>query len=280
MPCKHILFQRYSDTLLDAGRSPDRREPNASQQKAIAAVLDGFSERDRGKLIMACGSGKTFTALRITEALLRNNKHPMALFAAPSIALVGQARREWLTHCVKPLSTIVVCSSKAEGRPVSPEEAADISAHELSCAVTTDPGEIARFMQDRTRGSAVFCTYQSLARVAEAQRDFQAPEFDLAIADEAHRTTGEFDRTAKGRETDWRLFLDSDRLAAKKRLYMTATPRIYSTGSKKQAAAHGVNVVDMNSPEYGPDISRAFFPRRCESRVAVRLQGDSAGNQQ
>ena len=275
MPCKHILFQRYSDTLLDAGESPDRREPNSPQQKAIAAVLDGFSEHDRGKLIMACGSGKTFTALRITEALLRNNKHPTVLFAAPSIALVGQARREWLTHCVKPLSTIVVCSSKAEGRPVSPDEAADISAHELSCTVTTGPDEIARFMQDRTRGSAVFCTYQSLARITEAQRDFQAPEFDLAIADEAHRTTGEFDKSAKGRETDWRLFLDSDRLGAKKRLYMTATPRIYTARSKKQAAAHGVNVVDMNSPEYGPTFHELSFRDAvnhgllCDYRVIV-----------
>ena len=276
MPCKHILFQRYSDTLLDAGQSPVRREPNAPQQKAIAAVLDGFGEHNRGKLIMACGSGKTFTALRIAEALLRNNKHPMVLFAAPSIALVGQARREWLTHCVKPLSTIVVCSSKAEGRPVSPEEAADISAHELSCTVTTAPDEIARFMKERTRGSAVFCTYQSLARVAEAQRDLQAPEFDLAIADEAHRTTGEFDRMAKGREeTDWRLFLNNGQLGAKRRLYMTATPRIYTTGSKRQAATHGVNVVDMNSPEYGPTFHELSFRDAvdhgllCDYRVIV-----------
>lgn len=278
MPCKHILFQRYSDTLLDAGRSPDRREPNAPQQKAIAAVLDGFGEHNkhnRGKLIMACGSGKTFTALRIAEALLRNNKHPMALFAAPSIALVGQARREWLTHCVKPLSTIVVCSSKAEGRPVSPDEAADISAHELSCRVTTDPAVIAEFMRTPNR-RAVFCTYQSLARVAEAQANHQAPGFDLAIADEAHRTTGAFDMTAKGREeTDWRLFLNSDQLSAKRRLYMTATPRIYTAGSKKQAAAHGVNVVDMNSPEYGPTFHELSFRDAvdhgllCDYRVIV-----------
>lgn len=274
-PCKHILFQGYSNTPLDVGRSPDRREPNAPQQKAIAAVLDGFAEHKRGKLIMACGSGKTFTALRIAESLLAETDLPLMLFAAPSIALVGQARREWLSHCVNPLSTIVVCSSKAEGRPVSRDEAADISAHELSCTVTTEPGKIAGFMRDRTRGSAVFCTYQSLARVAEAQREHQAPEFDLAIADEAHRTTGAFDRTAKSRETDWRLFLDGDRLGAARRLYMTATPRIYTVESKNQAAKHGVNVVDMNSPKYGKTFHELSFRDAvnhsllCDYRVIV-----------
>ena len=275
MPCKHILFQRYSNILLDAGKSPDRREPNGSQCKAIDAVCAGFAEHDRGKLVMACGSGKTFTSLRIAEALLPEEEHPIVLFAAPSIALVGQARREWLTHCVDPLSTIVVCSSKAEGRPVSRDEAADISAHELSCRVTTDPLEIAEFMRVPKR-RAVFCTYQSLQRVSKAQASYQAPAFDLAIADEAHRTTGAFDKTAKGRETDWRLFLDGNRLAAKRRLYMTATPRVYSSGSKDAAAKRGVNVVDMSDDaEYGRTFHELSFREAvkhgllCDYRVIV-----------
>ena len=275
MPCKHILFQRYSNILLDVGKSPDRREPNGPQRKAIDAVCAGFAEHDRGKLVMACGSGKTFTSLRIAETLLSEGGHPTVLFAAPSIALVGQARREWLTHCVDPLSTIVVCSSKAEGRPVSRDEAADISAHELSCRVTTDPSEIAEFMRVPKR-CAVFCTYQSLARVAEAQAHHQAPAFDLAIADEAHRTTGAFDKTAKGRETDWRLFLDGERLAAKRRLHMTATPRVYSSDSKAAAAKRGVNVVDMSDDaEYGRTFHELSFREAvkhgllCDYRVIV-----------
>lgn len=274
-PCKHILFQHYSKTPLNVRQSPDRRKLTDSQRNAVEAVQDGFAQKDRGKLIMACGSGKTFTALRIAESLLAEVDQPLMLFAAPSIALVGQARREWLSHCVNPLSTIVVCSSKIEGRPISRDEAADISVHELSCMVTTEPGEIARFMLERTRGSAVFCTYQSLARVAEAQREYEAPKFDFAIADEAHRTTGAFDRTAKGRETDWQLFLDDDRLGARRRLYMTATPRIYTVASKEQAAKHGVNVVDMNSPEYGQTFYELSFREAvdcgllCDYRVIV-----------
>ena len=280
-PCKAILFQKYSNTPLDAGRSPDRRDPNGPQRKAIEAVLAGFAEHDRGKpahdrgkLVMACGSGKTFTALRIAEALLPDGK-ALVLFAAPSIALVGQARREWLTHCVDPLSTIVVCSSKAEGRPVSKDEAADISAHELSCRVTTDPAEIAEFMRLPKR-RAVFCTYQSLARVADAQAKQKAPRFDLAIADEAHRTTGAFDKTAKGGETDWRLFLDGERLSAERRLYMTATPRVYTAKSKKDAASkRGVNVVDMDDEPYGKTFHELSFREAvkhgllCDYRVVV-----------
>ena len=271
-PTKFILFQAYSDRVLDAGASPDRREPNAPQRKAIDAVLAGFENKNRGKLVMACGSGKTFTALRVAEAL----KSTLTLFAAPSIALVGQARREWLTHCDDPLSTIVVCSSKAEGRPVSKDDAADISAHELSCKVTTDPAEIAEFMRQRQR-RAVFCTYQSLAKVAEAQAKHNAPRFDLAIADEAHRTTGAFDKTAKGRETDWRLFLD-DRLAARRRLHMTATPRVYTQGAKAAARKRGVDVVDMDMESkdaYGPTFHELSFREAvkhgllCDYRVIV-----------
>lgn len=278
--CKHILFNAYADVPLDAGKSPDRREPNAPQRAAIEAAVAGFAEHDRGKLVMACGSGKTFTSLRIAEALHPDGA-PVMLFAAPSIALVGQARREWLTHCDDPISTIVVCSSKAEGRPVSKDEAADISAHELSCKVTTDAAEIAEFMREgaqvRTpkRRRAVFCTYQSLARVAEAQAKHGAPSFDLAIADEAHRTTGAFDKTAKGRETDWQLFLDGERLNAKRRLHMTATPRVYSPTAKSAAAKRGVDVVDMSGAAYGPTFHELSFREAvkhgllCDYRVIV-----------
>lgn len=275
-PCKHILFRRYSDTPMDVGDSPHRREPNHLQRRAINSVLAGFageSAQDRGKLVMACGTGKTFTSLRIAEELHPPGDYPHFLFAAPSIALVGQARREWLRHCDEPISTLVVCSSVAEGR--SREDAVDISAHELACPVTTDAAEIAAFLNGKPKTRAVFCTYSSLHRVAVAQSQHDAPAFDLAIADEAHRTTGEFDKTGKGAKTDWRLFHDGERLRAKRRLYMTATPRVYSPESIAKARQHGVNVVGMNSPEYGPTFHTLSFREAvkadllCDYRVIV-----------
>ncbi len=274
-PCRHILFQRYADTRLDVGESPHRREAMPLQQRAIESVVAGFAgdnPQDRGKLVMACGTGKTFTALRIAEAL-----HPADnvrfLFAAPSIALVGQARREWLRHCDEPMSTLVVCSSKAQGR--SREDAADVSAHELACPVTTDAAEIAAFLKRRGKRQAVFCTYQSLGRVSDAQTEHRAPAFDLAVADEAHRTTGEFDKTGEGRKIDWRLIHDGERLNAKRRLYMTATPRVYTPESVETARKHGVAVVGMNSPEYGPTFHTLSFRDAvgngvlCDYRVIV-----------
>lgn len=275
-PCKHILFRRYSDTPLDVGDSPHRREPNHLQRRAINSVLAGFageSAQDRGKLVMACGTGKTFTSLRIAEELHPPGENPHLLFAAPSIALVGQARREWLRHCDEPISTLVVCSSKAEGR--SRDDAADISVYELACPVTTDAAEIAAFLDSKPKTRAVFCTYQSLHRVADAQSQHGAPPFDLAIADEAHRTTGAFDKTGKGAKINWRLFHDGERLQAKRRLYMTATPRVYTPESIAKASQHGVNVVGMNSPEYGPTFHTLSFRDAvkadllCDYRVIV-----------
>lgn len=280
--CKHINVFRYQDVSLSPLESPDKRHPNLLQQAAIRKVLEGLSGEnasDRGKLIMACGSGKTFTALRIAEDMHRPDTKPLFLFAAPSIALVGQARREWVTHTRsdQPMSTIVVCSSSVEGRAPSADAATDLSAHELACCVTTDPVKIAAFMQQDNRQKAVFSTYQSLHRVVVAQSEHGAPNFDLAIADEAHRTTGAFDPPKKlGPRTDWRLFLDEGSLRADKRLFMTATPRIYTSESKDAARKkQGVCVVDMNDPAYGVTLHRLSFREAvqnellCDYRVIV-----------
>ena len=127
----------------------------------------------------ACGTGKTFTALRITERM-----GGRVLFLAPSVTLVSQARREWLRHASRPMRALVVCSDGTAGR----SESDDMSVSEMSCRVTTDPTKIADALAGGA--NAVFCTYQSLERVSEAQQQYGAPEFDLIVADEAHRTTG------------------------------------------------------------------------------------------
>lgn len=278
--CKHVNVFRYRDSPLSPTTSPDKRTPNLLQQEAIRNVLDGLAgpdAPDKGKLIMACGSGKTFTALRVAEGMRPAEAKPLFLFAAPSIALVGQARREWLTHCDQPMSTLVVCSSSAEGRAPSRNAATDLSAHELTCRVTTQSTEIADFMKRAGRQKAVFCTYQSLHRVAIAQAEHDAPDFDLAIADEAHRTTGAFDQSERsGPRVDWRLFLDEQTLRADKRLFMTATPRIYTSASKDSAKnKKNVNVVDMSDPAYGATLHRLSFRDAvqnellCDYRVIV-----------
>ena len=241
------------------------RHPKPLQRQAIDAAYDGLAAQgnDRGKLVMACGTGKTFTALRLSERIVPDDGR--VLFAAPTIALVSQARREWLTHRARPMSALVVCSdSTAGGRG----EGSEIGADDLVCDVVSEPSAIASRLQAPSGGvKAVFCTYHSLGRVCEAQALHGAPAFDLAIADEAHRTTGIVrDDIGGEREVDFQAFHDDDRLRASKRLYMTATQRIYSEHSvqatKRAAEKRGLayDVVDMSDEQvYGPMLHHVKF---------------------
>ncbi len=245
------------------------RHPKPLQRQAIDAACDGLAAQgnDRGKLVMACGTGKTFTALRLSERMVPDDGR--VLFAAPTIALVSQARREWLTHRARPMSALVVCSdSTAGGRG----ERYEIGADDLVCDVVSEPSAIARRLQAPAGGvKAVFCTYHSLRRVCEAQALHGAPAFDLAIADEAHRTTGVVrgDVAGRGRNgdrVDFQAFHDDARLRAAKRLYMTATQRIYSETSvratRRAAEKRGLacDVVDMSDVHvYGPLLHHVKF---------------------
>ena len=278
-PVRRIDFSRYHYVVIPGGYSHrtagpggySRRTPEATaprpvqepwtlQHEAIEDVVNGLGAQghDRGRLIMACGTGKTFTSLRIAERIVPDGG--AILFAAPSIALVDNARREWLRHSTRPLSSLVVCSDRTAGG--RGEE--DMRISELECPVTTDPREIADTLggEGATTNSqtrVVFSTYQSLDRVIAAQAERAAPAFDLAIADEAHRTTGaiHLDRPSK---VDFQAFHDAKRLVATKRLYMTATPRLYSQRSKDSLKGRGIEVVDMaDQATYGPELHRLKF---------------------
>ena len=250
---RRIDFLDYLDrTILELGRPAVRREPKPLQRQAIEAVLDGLQTQgnDRGKLVMACGTGKTFTSLRIAERLVPDNGR--ILFAAPTISLVSQARREWLTHTDRPMSALVVCSdSTAGGRGERHEAGPD----DLVCPVLTDPSKVAAHLAGDSGVKAVFCTYQSLYVVVRAQHEHGGPGFDLAVADEAHRTTG---IDVADRKVNFQHF--HHRLAADRRIYMTATERIYKARSKSKAKKKGLDVVDMSDLDtYGPLLHKLKF---------------------
>ncbi len=250
---RRIDFRNYHDRLINDKLERPVREPWALQREAIENVLAGLDHHDRGRLIMACGTGKTFTALRIAESFVPDGE--AILFLAPTIALVSQARREWLTHTTRKLSSLVVCSDPyAGGR----NEQEDIRISELECPVVSKPGEIAAKLQAARYTQVVFCTYQSLMRVVEAQKEHALPPFALTIADEAHRTTGVLNR--KREKVDFQLVHDAERLLSSKRLYMTATPRIYTRKSKSRLAKREIEVVDMSEEgTYGPQFHRLRF---------------------
>ena len=227
------------------------------QKEAFDDVINGFKEADRGKLIMACGTGKTFTALKIAEAIAGTAGR--VLYLVPSIGLLSQAMREWSEQRGINHSYVGICSDTHAG-----STSEDASIQELKIPVTTDPSSISHTLQnpDSDKMTAVFCTYQSLPLIEKAQAD-GAPPFDVIFCDEAHRTTGV---EAPGDKTSpFVLVHDADRIRANKRLYMTATPRLYTEGAKTKAARHDTEVFSMDEPEiYGPELHRLPFSKAVE----------------
>lgn len=226
------------------------------QTQAVAAVERGLAEGDRGKLIMACGTGKTFTALKIAEKLAGRGKRVLVL--VPSLALIAQTVREWTKDTETELRSFAVCSDTQVGkRRKDNEDVAEISVHELDFPATTKPERLAQHAgrDDADRMTVVFATYQSIPVITAAQeRGLQA--FDLIVCDEAHRTTG-----AKIDGEDESNFIrvhDNKHINGAKRLYMTATPRIYGESARAKAAEASVELCDMDDEKiYGP----TFFTR-------------------
>ena len=230
------------------------------QQTAFDDVLSGFAEHDRGKMIMACGTGKTFAALRIAEAIAGVGGR--VLYLVPSISLFQQSMREWATQREVPHRYVGICSDTRAGRYDE-----DASLQELEIPVTTAPAKISRVLGDEITDAmtVVFSTYHSLRLVEQAQ-DEGAPPFDLILCDEAHRTTGI--EHPDDKTSPFVLVHNAERIRAAKRLYMTATPRLYTEGAKTKAVRHNVEVFSMDDPAtYGPEFHRLPFSRAVEQNL-------------
>ena len=161
------------------------------QRDALKAVQDGLAEADRGKLIMACGTGKTFTGLKIAEAMAGQGK--TALVLVPSLALMSQTIREWTIDAGVPLRSYAVCSDSQVGkRRRDQDDIAEVDLHDLDYPATTNAARLASKAAHPAaeRMTVVFSTYQSIQVISDAQKLHGLPEFDLIICDEAHRTTG------------------------------------------------------------------------------------------
>ena len=251
-------FDPETPTALSLSGASDLRP---YQRNAIDDVKAGFETADRGRLIMACGTGKTFTSLRLTEEYV--GAGGSVLFLVPSIALLSQALREWSNNTTVGITPLAVCSDAkaSRGRKAS-EDSSEISVVDLALPATTDPERLARHMKEaRTDGSGmrvVFATYQSIDVVARAQKLAGLEPFDLVVCDEAHRTTGA--TLAGTEESAFVRVHDNDYLKASKRLYMTATPRIYDDASKTKAGKAQAVLASMDDEDvYGPEFYRLGF---------------------
>ena len=232
------------------------------QVEAFDDVVSGFNEWDRGKLIMACGTGKTFAALRIAERIAGTGGR--VLYLVPSIGLFSQAMRECAEQQGVRHRYIGICSDTSAGKKQE-----DVPIQELEIPVTTDPTQISEALQktDEDAMTVVFCTYHSLPLVEQAQAK-GAPAFDIVLCDEAHRTTGIESPDDKDKTSPFVLVHNADRIRAKKRLYMTATPRLYTEGAKAKAARHDIEVFSMDDPAiYGPEFHHLPFSRAVERNL-------------
>lgn len=220
------------------------KQPLPHQQKAISDVLNGFSEHDRGQLVMASGTGKTLVALWISEQL----KSQRTLILMPSLSLLAQTLREWTANTSQSFHYLPVCSDdtvRGEVRLIS-------KTSDLGLPVTTDPSEIAAFLR-QWGFLVVFATYQSSPVVAKAFTHNNVPDFDLTIADEAHRCAG----LSSG---PFAKILDATAIKARKRLFMTATPRYFTDRVLKEAEMEDFEIASMDDEnKFGPVFHKLSF---------------------
>lgn len=241
------------------------------QESALKAVTAGLQDADRGKLIMACGTGKTFTSLKIAERLAGKGKR--VLFLVPSLSLLQQTLTEWTQESAIPLHSFAVCSDSDVGKKKGRKEddAVQTLAHELRYPATTNAKALAKGVAVRSDGehmTVVFSTYHSIEVIHDAQLHHGLGQFDLIVCDEAHRTTG---ATFEGDdESAFVRVHDPAYIRAAKRLYMTATPRIYGNEAKAVAERDSVALYSMdNEAWYGKQLFVITFSEAVKRGLLV-----------
>ena len=247
-----------------------KKQLRGHQVTALASVELGLQSADRGKLIMACGTGKTFTSLKIAESLAGAGKR--VLFLVPSLSLLSQSLTEWTQDSGIPLHSFAVCSDSDVGKKrKKDDDSVQTFTHELRYPATTEPVRLATEMakrHDDEHMSVVFSTYHSIEVISKAQKDFGLGDFDLIICDEAHRTTGAtFDSED---ESTFVKVHDADFIRSAKRLYMTATPRIYGDTAKASAEKDNVVLCSMDDENlYGKELYVITFSEAVKRGLLV-----------
>ena len=262
IPVNLITLATLENSSIDWGQfdieHPEDMKPKAKkemrdyQKDALGKAVEYFKYNDRGKLIMACGTGKTYVSLKIMEAITPQNAN--ILFLVPSLSLLSQTLKEWSYEAGQDINSYAVCSDVKVGKDE------DLKLHELDFPATTRATKLLEnFNYQETDGRRViFSTYQSLDVIKEAQSK-GLPEFDMVICDEAHRTTGIINGATQD-ASNFVMIHDNNNIQAKKRMYMTATPRIYAPNAKKTAEKKEIEISSMDDDKiYGKNIYELKF---------------------
>ncbi|MBD5215731.1 MAG: DEAD/DEAH box helicase [Bacteroidales bacterium] len=256
--------------LLDGLKGKDAmlpgKQPREHQLRAMSAAHEYFATHDRGKLIMACGTGKTYTALKIAEEMLPDKG--LVLFLVPSISLLGQTLNAWCADATKTIKGICICSDAKASRKIKKDfDDTQDSTVDLAVPATTNPKSIAKQLKayrSHDGLTVVFSTYQSIEAIKAAQDETLKEtcgsygKFDLIVCDEAHRTTGV--KLSDRDESNFTKIHDADYIKGNKRLYMTATPRLYGSSAKIKASEKDAILCSMDDEKlYGDEFFRVNF---------------------
>ena len=258
-----IDWRTYSLGSMQAPKTRERKVPRDHQVRARSAVMEGFTKHNRGTMVMACGTGKTFTALTIArEFMEKEGGTARILFAVPSLALLKQTLDDWAAEADGTFTAWAVCSDTKVSSAARNDTAAD-STVDLPIPATTDAQRLADSLavNNATEGlQVVFATYQSIEVIHDAQEiaGDKWRDFDLVICDEAHRTTG---ATLTGEdESAFTKIHSNEFIRRSKTLYMTATPRIFAENAKNKASEKDAILTSMDDQDtYGPVFFRLGF---------------------
>lgn len=290
---KTVDWEKLGQNLYGAkaGGTTGERKLMPHQKDALSAAHEHYKTNNRGKMIMACGTGKTFTSLRLIEQETGNKG--LVLVLVPSIALVNQTLNEWNNFSEKPLMNICICSDKKASQKRNESDDGYNDPVDLALPANTKPESIVRQIVSACKKAegmiVVFSTYQSIDVISKAQKILNGEikmdneqltrtfprdktdhidrtrsyDFDFIICDEAHRTTG---ATLSGEdESNFVKVHDNNFIKAKKRLYMTATPRLYDVNAKKKAKENDAMLWSMDDESfYGKEFYRIGFGEAVE----------------
>lgn len=254
-------FERPDEVTVKA-----KKKPRYYQKEVIEKALAYFKENDRGQLIMAPGTGKTFTSLKVAEAMAKESdkEQYVVLYLVPSIQLLTQTLRGWNNDTDMTMSSMAVTSDRNASRSSVKQDESNIQikASDIGYPATTSPEKVLNNYRElmgkpKKELLVVFGTYQSIDVLGKAQKE-GFPEFDLIIADEAHRTTG---AKALGEEdSSFTKVHSNSNIKGHKRLYQTATPKLYGTEARKKAESNSILISSMDDENlYGKVFYRLGF---------------------
>jgi predicted helicase len=261
-----IDWDKFSFERPDEVTIKDKKKPRYYQKEVIEKALAYFKENDRGQLIMAPGTGKTFTSLKVAEAMAKESdkEQYVVLYLVPSIQLLTQTLRGWNNDTDMTMSSMAVTSDRNASRSSVKQDESNIQikASDIGYPATTSPEKVLNNYRELMRKPkkellVVFGTYQSIDVLGKAQKE-GFPEFDLIIADEAHRTTG---AKALGEEdSSFTKVHSNSNIKGYKRLYQTATPKLYGTEARKKAESNSILISSMDDENlYGKVFYRLGF---------------------